>query len=1121
MLRIVTGEYPDEKMVMYGREIKTLLEDSKDVLCVIPDQFSFQFDKMLYSELGAKDFNRVEVKSFRRLSDEILTSALAGGAQPSGTIMRPEEKIPIIYLTLKEVRRKKALKALTRFLDKPAFIDEIGSVIESLIRSETTVEQLYSGAERIEGTAGDKLFDIALIYEEYLRKLSERGLRDESSIISAGAVIADTHEAFRGKYIYVDRFNNFSQDELSMLRCMIRDAIEVSVSVTLPEGEKHTPTSVYSQSFETKDSLTSLCRSLDKSCRLASCTSKPVKQNGITELSDCVNGNFAAGKNSSFSEPDGSVRIYSCRSIYDEADFVAASIRELVSSGKYTYNDISVIASDISNYEDAIEASFEKYDIPYFLDQKHKASDMSVMLFAFALIDAASTRKPDTDRIMKYVRSPFSEFDELETSLIEDYTVRWNVDGEMWLSDFTVGEEKELSTLNSLRSRIIEPLRKLHDACRSADARTVAAAFSDCLEESRLTKRARDIIESYYDEDEKLEAARQFKQLWNALMNSVAAIYNTIGDDKLTLKEFGELLKLSLSDSGISNPPQKLSCVVISDLARSVITSPKVAFTMGANDGIFPNDSKKTGIFSGRDAELLEREGLKFEISDEHRLSGSRFDCYTALTCPSDLEIISYAVSDTTGRHLRPSITVTRAIKRLDIQPVKADSLPLSFYCSAPEAAFYRYCIGESTDETELVAVRKSLETLPEFRERLHRLEASKNPHGHRLSPAVAKETFAKHDINVTASRIDTYNHCPFSYFIRYGLGIEPVEPMTINPANRGSVMHFVFENVLERFGDGFDKATDSEIESAVSEFLEIYEKENLGGDFGKNFKFKADYERLASACCEILFNIREEYEVSRFRPVRFEYDLSRENGESVLSIPINQNLKINIRGIVDRIDAYEAEDSKKYIRVVDYKTGSKAFRFEDIYNGLNLQLLLYMVALTEGTDESFRDCTPAGIFYMKAGFLECDDDYSPLSDSAEDRLRRRAEQLKRSGLILENDDAVTAMDENISGKYVPVKKKRDGSYTKQSCLISEESFRLLRNFAKSKTVQFGNDLLNGKIDAVPVGPDSIHVRCSNCGYQSVCARAGYIYKPVTEEDGDKLKAEIKYGGEPDAELDT
>ncbi len=1111
MLRIVTGGYPDEKMVMYGHEIKSLLQDGKSVLCVIPDQFSFQFDKMLYDELGAKDFNRVEVRSFRRLSEEILSKSPQNG----GSLLRTEEKIPIIYLALKEVRRKNVLKALARFLDKPAFIAEISTLLESLIRSETSVEALYSGAERIEGTAGDKLFDIAVIFEEYLKKLAERGLRDESSIISAGAVSADLLGAFRDKYIYIDRFNNFSQDELSVVRSMIRDGSEVSVSVTLPDGEKRSPTSVYSQSFETEDRLINLCRNLNKGFRYASCTSTPVKQRGIIDLADCV-----SGRNRKFSEPDGSVKIYSCRSIYDETDFVAASIRELVSSGKYTYNDISVIASDISTYEDAVEASFERYDVPYFLDVKHKASDMSVMLFAFALIDAASTRKPDTDRIMKYVRSPFSDFSEYEVSLIEDYTVKWNVDGDMWLSDFTVGEEKELAEINSLRVKIIEPLRKLHDSCKSADAKTVASAFSDCLEESHLTKRARDIIDSYYDPDEKLEAARQLKQLWNALMNSVAAVYNTIGDDKLTLKEFGELLKLSLSESGISNPPQKLSCVVISDLSRSIITTPKVAFTMGANDGIFPNDSKKTGIFSGRDAELLEREGLRFEISDEMRLSGGRFDCFSVLSCPSELQTISYTVSDTTGRHLRPSITVTRAVKRLGIEPVKAESLPLSFYSSAPEAAFYRFCVGRNGDEKELAAIRDSLYTMPEFRNRLMRLDASKNPQGHRLTPTVAQSVFASHDINVTASRIDTYNHCPFSYFIRYGLGIEPVEPLTINPANRGSVMHFVFENVLERFGNAFDTATDEEIKSAVDELLAVYEKENLGGDFGKNYKFKADYDRLASACCEILFNIREEYSVSMFRPVRFEYDLSREKGESVLSIPINNKLKINIRGIVDRIDAYESADGKKYIRVVDYKTGSKAFRFEDIYNGLNLQLLLYMVALTEGTDESFRDCTPAGIFYMKAGFLECADDYSPLSDSAEERLKRRAEQLKRSGLILENDEAVSAMDESISGKYVPVKKKRDGSYTKQSCLISEESFRLLRDFAKRKTVEFGNNLLGGVIDAVPAGPDPTNVRCSNCGYSSVCDRAKYIYKPVTAEDGERLKNEINYGGESDAELD-
>ncbi|MCC8130962.1 MAG: hypothetical protein LIO72_04345, partial [Ruminococcus sp.] len=279
MLRIVTGGYPNEKIEMYAKEIRSLLEEGREVLCVIPDQFSFEFDKKLYEELGARAFNRVEVKSFLRLSEEILSHSPQNG----GSLMRSEEKIPIIYLTLKEVRRQKSLKALSRFLDKPAFIAEIGTTLESLIRSETTVEQLYQVAERIEGTAGDKLFDIAVIYEEYQKKLSERGLRDESSIISAGAVSAEISETFSNKYIYIDRFNNFSQDELSMIRQMLSDSVEVSVSVTLPVGEKRTPTSVYTQSFETIDSLIEISKSLDKPYRFAACTSKPVKQKGITD----------------------------------------------------------------------------------------------------------------------------------------------------------------------------------------------------------------------------------------------------------------------------------------------------------------------------------------------------------------------------------------------------------------------------------------------------------------------------------------------------------------------------------------------------------------------------------------------------------------------------------------------------------------------------------------------------------------------------------------------------------------------------------------------------------------------------------------------------------------------
>lgn len=1102
MLNIVLGSSPEEKLQMYAAEIKLHIDAGESVLAIVPDQFSFEFDKSLYNILGAKDFNCVKVISFKKLSEELIL----GCESRVGTLMKSEEKIAVIYLAIKNVRAEKKLKALSHSLDKPAFISELSGIFDSIQRSGLSPEMLEEAAERIPGTAGEKLCDIARIYSEYLSELSKRGLRDESSTVSFGARLADATEYFKNKHIYIDRFDSYSADELSIINLCIRDAKSVSISLTLPYDLKPTPTSPYSVCFETQNRLVSLAAVNNKRVKYINCPSKTVKPNGLRGVEVSLLGGMDA-----LNRDDGSVRILSCSSVYEEADFAAAKIREYVSRGLCTYNDIGVITHDIQRYQSALESSFERYDIPYFLDSKQKASDMSFTLYVLAVLDAAASRRLDTERIMKFVRSAFSEFDDTEISLIEDYCVRWNVVGDMWLEEFSVGgTREELEALNDIRQRIILPLEKLRQSAKNASARDIAVAVNEYIKECGLAQRSKQIIDDCAQDSLRLESARLFKQLWNCLMNCVAAIFNTVGEEKLTVKEFAELLKLMLSNSGVSSPPQRLSSVVVYDIGRSVISAPKIAFVLGANDGLFPCDRKKTGIFSGKDHELFNSEGVGFEASDLQRMETERFDCFRALTCADEKLYILYSLSDVSGKTQRPSHIVTKLSKYLGIAPVKADSFPIAFYASAPKAAYYRLLISNNRPADELASLRLALEQLPEYKAKLEAVSAAAKGRAHSLSGSVAKRLFAPADINVTASRIDVYNKCAFKYFVKYGLGIEKIAPLSIDPANRGSIMHFVFQCVLEYFGESFDTVDADRLDTAVSQLLEKYEAEFLGGTFGKSAKFKADYARLKDACIEILLNIQSEYRVSKFRPVRFEYNLSKQNGESILSIPINSELNINIRGIIDRVDVCCDECGRQLIRIVDYKTGSKELKFEDIYNGLNLQMLLYMTALTDGAGSDFKSFVPAGVLYMKAGFLECADDYSPISEEAQERFKKSAAQLKRSGLVVDDSFAVDAMDCEVSGLYAPVTRKKDGSYTARSSVISSKEFKRLQEFSINKVKEFGMGLILGRIEANPCGRDNEHLECAYCDYASVCARQKYIYRQLGKDDANKLAELLK-----------
>lgn len=1106
MLRIFLGENQNEKLKICAQSMRVQLEQGKKVMAIVPDQFSFAFDKSLYSQLGARAFNDVEILSFKRLSESLINRF----GTREGALVSQSDRMILIWLALRKTKQKTPLRLLNRALDKPAFCEDIARLIDSFRRGGVTPQTLRGAAETVGGTLRDKLLDVADIFDTYSDLLSAQSCRDESSVISEGARIAAEESFFKGTCVYIDRFDSFSPDEFGLLRAAIRDADSVVVSLPLPRECRKSAISPFSHCESTQNLLVQLCSEMNARLEYRFCDDRKTGNQLLESAGECLFEPLLKAP-----EADGSVRAVRADTLYEEAEFAAAEIRRLVTREGYKFNDIAVITHDIDSYGAVLEAAFERYGVEAFIDRPQTAAGMSLVIFALDAIDAAAGRLPDTDKILGYIRSPFSPLSQEEISVLWDYCVRWNVEKDMWLSDFTAGGAAQLEAVNAARKKVIEPIYVLHEKSKNATAKQISEAFCEFLKETKLAERAFSVIENCTEGDMKLETARLFKQLWSAVMSAVTSIYLTAGEEKITLRAYGDLLRLILSQTSVSNPPQKLDSVTVADVERSIISQPKIAFVLGVADGVFPADVRKSGLFSGRDIAALQSLGVTFDIPPESRLSAERFDCYKAITAPEERLYLCYSCSDLRGKELKPSRFIRRIGQYCGVKTERAADFGAELYCSTPAAAYYSYSVGRGCSQPQKAAIKEALFSVPEYREKLLRLGALRAGE-HRLSPPISRKLFGARDINVTASRIDVYNRCPYQYFCKYGLKIEEIRPLTVDPANRGTVMHFIFESVLRHFGSGFSEASDEEITTLVERLLQEFSAENLGGDFGKSEKFKADYKRLGGAALEILFNMREEFKVSKFRPERFEYNLSRDDGGSVLSIPISNGIKVNIRGVVDRVDIFTDSSGKRYIRIVDYKTGEKKLSFDDIYNGINLQLLLYMLALTEGRDADFSDCAPGGVLYMRAGFLECRDDFDPLSDEVSTRLKRTAEQLKRNGLVVDIPESVTAMDESFSGQFVPVKLKKDGSYTAASEVISEESFRLLQDFAKRKVEEFGKNLLNGRIDSLPVGGDPEHLACAYCDYSSVCDRKKYMMKLIGRADGDLLAAEIykKEGGE-------
>ena len=170
MLRLLNGGVGSEKSDKMFSLISNSIKDKKEVLIIVPDQFSFEYDKKLYKNLGAKLFNSIKVVSFSRLAETIIKQ---NGSQ-SGEYADDNTKQIIMYLAIKEMKSAKVAKYYKKQLDKPNFIGNAIELVKDLRQSEITPEQLSASELAITGLLYEKVSDIDYLHSTYCSILKEK-----------------------------------------------------------------------------------------------------------------------------------------------------------------------------------------------------------------------------------------------------------------------------------------------------------------------------------------------------------------------------------------------------------------------------------------------------------------------------------------------------------------------------------------------------------------------------------------------------------------------------------------------------------------------------------------------------------------------------------------------------------------------------------------------------------------------------------------------------------------------------------------------------------------------------------------------------------------------------------
>ena len=1094
MVEFLLGGSGTGKSTELISKIKETSEKGRKCIVIIPDQFSFEYDKKLYNALGAKMYNNLTVLSFGRLSSDIFMHF--GGRK--GSYASECSKLALTYIAINNVRKNNGFIYFGKMSRSGSFAKAVMNEIKELCYAGIKSEDLLSASASCDGREKSKAIDIANVFCEYEKLLSERNLKDNISDVEYASEIAKNNGYFKDTDVFIDEFQTFPADQMKMIEVMAETADNLTVCLTTDNPASRLPLfSAVNRSYARIHGIAKNC-----GCEIKTTMMKEPYRFVSKDIALLSQNIFRNRRSGNFSSDN--IKLVSAGDIYKECEYVSAEIKNLVMGGM-KYSDIAVLTRKTDSYCSIIESTFERYDIPVFMDIKKPLMHKSVMLMIVSALEYASSKKISTETVLKYIKTGLTGVTAEEAGILDNFVYRFGIDGDLWKDEFIKEDTDERETAEKIRAKIIPLLEKFKGGLKNATGKEICKAIFSLMTESG----AYDYLSAKRSLDaESLEMIREQKQVFNMVCDILDELCVILGDEKIPAKEFKELFLCIASGEKIANPPQTLDAVVFSGTERARLSSHRAVFVIGASDGDFPADVSEGGLFGKRDIKALSEAGIELDINSKYRVSEEIFFAYKALTSPSEKLYITHAYLDASGTSLYPSNVIknTDDMTENDIK-VSADDLGAIFFSRTKKSAYYNFVCEFDKNNSDSATLRKYLKSDDEYSGRVEFLEKTVFDKKEKLSPEVAEKLFGN-KLFISPSRFEDYQNCPFIYFCKKGLSIYPREKIEFDAMSVGNAVHHCLCRILETTDRyGFLSMTENDIDEKTDIFFKEYLDKEMGGDYGKDASFMLSSDNIKRTIKEILCHLREEFSQSKFYPFAYEASIS-EGGEgfSPRVITSKNGVDVCFIGNVDRADSFEG-DGEKFIRVVDYKTGDKAFSFKDVYYGKNMQMLIYLYSIAESVDKSI----PAGVLYMPSHTAKAELDRNATKEQTRSHLEKN---YKMRGVVLDNKNVVKAMEEDIGGKYIPVNVNNDGSYSKASKLMTADEFSAMKKYIDKIVGEMADNLTSGKIEASPLCNGSSSP-CNYCDYYSVCLKSMKTPERVYDKDAEnKMKEILSKGGE-------
>lgn len=1030
-------------------------------LLIVPEQFSHMAERCLCASGGAQISRFAEVLGFSRLANRVFS--VDGGCSETET--DAVGRLLTMSLAVEQVQSR--LKIYGISAAKPEFLLQLQDTFDEFRSFCITPERLRQISSKTEGVLAEKTEEFALLMESCDAVCAQMGQNPETRLTRLLHAL-ESSKYIEGKRFYFDGFTDFNGVEYEIISQLLNRGIDITVALQCDSVE-----SSKQQFTAARQTAAALKRVAAQEGEYAKIITIPVQEE-VQPLSYFRTKAFSGALHPYPDPQEQIVRIHGADAMA-QCRTAAGEILRLVSTG-VRWRDISVACADYASYQPMLESLFRRAQIPAYFAGDTDILRQNVAHMLLTALDA-SCRAMDTDTVISYIKSGFVPLDREHIDRMENYALLWRISGSRWERPWTMNPDdfrqkpnersmKHLAQLESDRKLVLTPLLRLRKDLHSAEnTGEMVLAFYAFMEEIELAETLNCLAQEQYEAGN-LQKSQEYVQVYGIICDLLEQMYGVLGKSVRTPENFYRIFRAALSQSKVGTIPASLDCVTVGSLMLQRRCDTDYVMVLGANEGMFPCAQGGSGLLTDNERISLKALGMELAPTAAGSLDRELAAIDSVFNAPGKCLYLgasegkeAYLVRR--AFELFPNAKTLQGDKELIS---RSEREYLSYLASVPE--LLEQCENEKT-------AQKAKEILKASSYRVGQLSEStvKNLYGEELA--------------LSSSKIDLLASCRFAYFLQYGLRAKQRETAEMDPRMYGTFVHDVLEHTARQVMQegGFEKLSLERVLRIAEDRMEYYAKEVLS-DLWESARAEYLFRRNFAEVRLIVTDLYEEMSASKFRPQWFELHFAGNGKGELPSIKIaGEKVTAQLEGFVDRADIWRDGDTV-YVRVVDYKTNKKSFDYTMILNGLLLQMLLYLFALQEsGKDFLQMPLQSAGVLYFEA---KAENTSLKNKLDKKEMLKKQNSRKKRSGLILDNEAVLQAMEpcEN-DPVYLPYSHNKDND--RIGSLFNSQQLQMLKSYVFRTVADLSDELFSGDISPNPYFLTNTSNACAYCPYASVC----------------------------------